>query len=219
MKRNEMKKYAILAIALSIMNALHAQSQEDQLPVNDPTAVELDEFPGCQVAPPKDGCNARISCVGEGNILVVDAVGVREATQAASLDARRKLSQFFNDKVKAEEAMGNATKTVARSGPEGETASREMVRVTTDMVTSTTESLLQGVVTLGRLVSREDRIVQIKIGQSCKSKQAAAQGAQNIVAPGASSAGSSAPTTGGPRVFGEGAVRSTRQRAPGADNF
>lgn len=216
----KMKKYTMLAIAFVLSQSVYAQSQDDQLPVNDPNAIELEEFPGCQVAPPKDGCSARISCVGEGNILVVDAVGVREATQAASLDARRKLSQFFNDKVKAEEAMGNATKTVARSGPEGESSSREMVRVTTDMVTSSTENLLQGVVTLGRLVSREDRIVQIKIGQSCKSKEAAAQGAQNVGAPASRSTGNNtAPTTGGPRVFGEGAVRSTRQRAPGADDF
>jgi hypothetical protein len=218
MKRIDMKKFLLLAFAVSTMHSVYAQSAEDQLPVNDPRAVELDEFPGCQVAPPKDGCTARISCVGEGSILVVDAVGVREATQAASLDARRKLSQFFNDKVKAEEALGNATKTVATSGPEGESATREMVRITTDMVSSSTESLLQGVVTLGRLISREDRIVQVKIGQSCKSKQAAAQGSQNVGAP-RTNAGVPAPTTGGPRVFGEGEVRSTRQRAPGADSF
>jgi hypothetical protein len=215
-----MKKYTILAIIFALSQSVNAQNQEDQMPVNDPNAIELLGTDGCQVAPPRDGCNARISCVGQGNILVVDAIGVREATQAASLDARRKLSEFFNDKIKAENAMGNAIKTIALSGPEGESSSREMARVTTDMVTSTTESLLQGVVTLGRVVSREDRIVQVKIGQSCKSKEAAAQGAQTISAPASRNTGSNAaPATGGPRIFGEGNVRSIRQIAPGADDF
>jgi len=210
----------IICLAFGSSAAL-AQSKEDALPVDDPNAVELDEFPGCQVAPPKDGCSARISCVGEGSILVLDSVGIREATQAASLDARKKLSQFFNDKVKAEEALANATKTVAKSGPEGESASREMVRVTTDITTSSTEALLQGVVTLGRTVSRPDRVVQIKIGQSCKSKQAAAQGA-TVIPPGrapGTSGGAGVPATGGPRIFGEGEVKSSKQRAKNADNF
>jgi hypothetical protein len=115
-----MKKNVLIAFSLLAAQAVYAQGQEDQLPVKDPSAIELEDFPGCQVAPPKDGCSARISCVGEASILVADAVGVREATQAASLDARKKLSHFFNDKVKAEQAMANATKTVAKSGPEGE---------------------------------------------------------------------------------------------------
>jgi len=216
-----MKKIILFAVTLSVAQAAYAQSQEDQLPVKDSSAIELDEFPGCQVAPPKDGCTARISCVGEGSILVGDAVGVREATQAASLNARMKLSQFFNDKVKAEQAMNKATKTAAKSGPEGDSASREMVRVTTEMTTSSTESLLQGVVTLGRTVSRENRLVQIKIGQSCKSRIAAAQGSQ-AVDPAGSKGGSSdasAPKTSGPRIFGEGEVRSSRQKAKDADKF
>jgi len=219
--RIKMKRFVLAALALSVAQAAYAQSQADQLPVNDPSAIELEDFPGCQVAPPKNGCTARISCVGEGSILVADSVGVREATQAASLNARKKLSQFFFDKVKAEEAMANATKTVAKSGPEGESASREMVRVTTDVTSSSTESLLQGVVTLGRVVSRENRVVQVKIGQSCKSKQAAAQGDQLVGPQGSQGGGSgaSAPATGGPKIFGEGEVRSSRQKAKGADNF
>lgn len=217
-------KCLIWTSAFAFTATVYAQTPQDQMPVSDPNALELDEFPGCQVAPPRDGCSARISCVGEANILVLDAVGIREATQAASLSARKKLAQFFSDKVKAEESLGNATKTVARSGPEGESASRDMIRVTTDLTTSSTEALLQGVVTLGRVVSRQDRVVQIKIGQSCKSKAAAAQGA-TIVAPGAPSVsaqpsgGQAAPVTGGPRIFGEGEVRSSRQRAKDADKF
>lgn len=192
-------------------------AQGNEVPVNDTQAIELEDFPGCQVAPPRDGCTARISCVGEANILFVDSAGVREATKAASLNARKKLAQFFGDKIKAKEALAEATKTVARQGPEGDSATREMARITTDVTESSAEALLQGVVQLGRTVSREDKVVQIKIGQSCKSKAAAAQGAQ-VVGPGSGSSGSS-PVTGGPKVFGDDAVKSSRQKAKNADDF
>lgn len=212
-----MKSKLIVSALALIFSGLSQAQNPDQLPVNDNSAVELDEFPGCQVAPPKDGCAARISCVGEANILFVDSAGVREATKAASLNARKKLTQFFGDKVKAKEAMMEATKTVAKSGPEGDSASREMARATAEVTESSSEALLQGVVTLGRTISKEDKIVQIKIGQSCKSKQAAASAA--TVVPSGNSGGNTSPATGGPKVFGDDAVKSQRQRAKRADDF
>ena len=214
-------KLIVSTIALMLSSLAYAQNT-DQLPVKDSSAVELDEFPGCQVAPPKDGCNARISCVGEANILFVDSAGVREATKAASLNARKKLAQFFGDKVKAKEALVEATKTVAKSGPEGDSATREMARATAEVTESSAEALLQGVVTLGRIISKEDKIVQIKIGQSCKSKLAAANAAAVVPAEnvrGSGDRGGSVSATGGPKVFGDDAVRSQRQRAKRADDF
>lgn len=211
-------KKAFLISVLTASFGLAAWAQNaDQLPVNDPNAVALDDFPGCQVAPPKNGCSARISCVGEADILFVDSRGIREATKVASLDARKRLSQFFNDKVKAKEAMAAATKTVAKQGPEGDSATREMARTTAEVTSSSTESLLQGVVTLGRLVSKADRLVQIKIGQSCKSKAAAAQGA--AVTSAAPAQAQAAPKLGGPKVFGNSGMRSVQQRAKNADDF
>jgi hypothetical protein len=213
-------KMLVSALTLMLSGLAYAQNT-DQLPVQDNSAVELDEFPGCQVAPPKDSCNARLSCVGEANILFVDSAGVREATKAASLNARKKLAQFFGDKVKAKEAMMEATKTVAKSGPQGDSASREMARATAEVTESSAEALLQGVVTLGRTISKEDKIVQIKIGQSCNSKLAAASGA-TVVPSGNAGGGTgngAAPATGGPKVFGDDAVRSQRQRAKRADDF
>jgi hypothetical protein len=215
----KMKKLLLVCAISSFMGSAAMAQNADALPVKDQSAVELEDFPGCQVAPPKNGCTARISCVGEANILFVDSAGVREATKAASLNARKKLAQFFGDKVKAKEAMVEATKTVAKSGPEGDTASREMARATAEVTESSAEALLQGVVTLGRTISKEDKIVQIKIGQSCQSKAAAASGATVIPSGNAGSGGAAAgaPATGGPKVFGDGAVRSQRQRARSDD--
>lgn len=214
-----MKRLILVCSFAGLFGASAFAQNADSLPVKDTSAVELEDFPGCQVAPPKNGCTARISCVGEANILFVDSVGVREATKAASLNARKKLAQFFGDKIKAKEAMVEATKTVAKSGPEGDSASREMVRATADVTESSAEALLQGVVTLGRTISKEDKIVQIKIGQSCQSKAAAASGASVVPSgsQGASNGSEAVPKTGGPKVFGDGAVRSQRQRAKNTD--
>lgn len=210
------KAVAVSIVALAFSSAAFAQNSES-MPVNDKQAVELEDFEGCSIAPPRDGCSARISCNGEGQIMFKDASGVREATKEASLNARKKLSQFFNDKIKAKEALVKATKTVAKRGADGQTATQEMTKTTAEITQSSTESLLQGVLTLGRTVDMEGGVVVIKIGQSCKSKAIAAQGAQVVSAQGGA-AGNAGAAGGGAKVY-EGQVRSVRQRSQNADNF
>jgi hypothetical protein len=210
----------LFATALITSGPLHAN--EDSLPVDDANAIPLDGFPGCQVAPPRDGCDTRISCVGEANILYMDSAGRRDATKRASLNARKQLADFFANKVKAKEAMYEAQKTIATDNASGRSASREMEVATAEMVEAESEELLSGVVTLGITVSKEDKLVQIKIGQSCKSKLAAAAGRAAPASgnsSGDSDGGGATSQSGGPDVFDDGAVRNQRSTVKDPDNF
>jgi hypothetical protein len=214
-----MLRHTVMGLWIAILSST-AFAESGAVPISKEGDIALEEFEGCQVKPPKDGCSARISCIGEASILFNDSRGVREAAKIADLNARKRMAQFFNDKIKAQEELKQAESASKKEGPQGAQTSREISRLMAEVTASSAEALLQGVVTLGRTVDAKAGIVYVEKGQSCKSKQAAAQAAQ-VVGPqqgsGAAGAGAAA-ATGGPQMY-EGEVNSSRRRAKNAEDF
>jgi hypothetical protein len=204
---------AAIAVTALLLAPFVASAQNPPGPPTDP-GFDLDGF-GCQVVEAPD-CAARIRCVGEGEILFKDSRGVSEAVKVANQRARNELARFFSEKRKAEESLKQAQRTYQKQGPEGERSEREFGRLTEEVTTSQVEAVLRGVVLIGRQVDMQGGMAKVWVGQSCRSRAVAEGRAQPAGAADGGNPNASAPTTGGPQIYG-GNPQSTRR--PNLDRF
>ncbi|NBT76214.1 MAG: hypothetical protein EBT15_09665, partial [Betaproteobacteria bacterium] len=159
---------------LGLTSVAYAQTEGE--PIKAPDEVALGGFAGCSLAPPKDGCDARIKCSGVGNIFANTAMDVQLATKEATSKARSQLAMFYSTKQKAKEAIANASKSMMATNADGSsTGSTTAERMMASVDETSAEAVLSGVQVLGRQVDAAQRTVTVKIGVSCKSQAAAAK--------------------------------------------
>lgn len=208
----------LFLVLAGISSATYAQSEGE--PIKAADEVPLGGFAGCSLAPPKNGCQARIKCSGVGNIFANTAMDVQLATKEATSKARSQLAMFYNTKQKAKEAVANASKSMMSTNDSGSTASTEAQRMMASIDETSAEAVLSGVQVLGRQVDAAQRTVTVKIGVSCQSQAAAAQsqaGAARSANPGAAAAPQS-PSAQGQNLQQKN-LKSFEQRRKNADDF
>lgn len=220
---------AMLAVMFSSSVAMAAASQTEGEPLHPPGEMSLSGFPGCFVAPPKDSCDARITCSGVGTLYGNTGADLQAATEEASMEARNELAKFYSSKQKAQQSIAKVREDSAKSTSDGGKAINSSATRLMQSVSSTSaEAVLSGVQTLSRVVDTNQMAVTIKIGVSCKSQAAAAssQAASARSASPSSSAG--APPKKGPSdgnakgeayKVGPGNIKDMKQEMNGADNF
>ncbi len=178
----------VSAVLLGAPITSFAQSEGE--PVKAADEVPLGGFAGCSLAPPKNGCSARIKCYGVGNIFANTPMDVQLATKEATNKARSQLAMFYSTKQKAKEAIANASKSMMNTNADGSsTASTEAQRMMASIDETSAEAVLSGVQVLGRQVDAQQRTVTVKIGVSCQSQAAAAQSKAGATAGGNSGSG------------------------------
>ena len=212
-----------VAATLGIVQTAYAQASGE--PVQAADEVPLGGFPGCSLAPPKDGCDARIKCYGVGQIFANTAMDVQLATKEATNKARSQLAMFYSTKQKAKEAIASASKSMMTTNADGTAAaSTSAERMMASIDETSAEAVLSGVQTLGRQVDMQQRAVTVKIGVSCRSQAAAAKSQANAarsanpaVAAGKAPAAPSAQKASEGQTLQQGNVRSFEQRRKSDD--
>lgn len=189
-----------------------------------PDEVPLGGFEGCSVAPPKDGCSARIKCYGVGRILGNTPFAVQDATKEAQLKARANLAKFYSEKVKAKEALATASEAAGQSNANGGMDVKESFsRMQAEVIQTSAESVISGFQIIGRMVDTNQRTVTIKGAVSCKSQAAAAQSqaasARSASPQAAGGAPAAAPAGPGAYTIGPGGQRNMNQRTKNSDDF
>jgi len=199
-----------------------ATAQSEGEPIKAADEVPLGGFAGCSLAPPKDGCDARIKCAGVGNIFANTAMDVQLATKEATNKARSQLAMFYSTKQKAKEAIANASKSMMATNADGSsTASTTAERVMSSVDETSAEAVLSGVQVLGRQVDAAQRTVTVKIGVSCKSQAAAAKSKAGSSGTAVGNPAPAVPSTQAPQGHNipQHGLRTFEQKREGADNF
>lgn len=217
-------KVKITMLALSLVALQAAWAQQEGEPIKSAEEVPLGGFEGCSVAPPKDGCSARIKCYGVGRILGNTPFAVQDATKEAQLKARANLAKFYSEKVKAKEALATASEAAGQSNANGGMDVKESFsRMQAEVIQTSAESVISGFQVIGRMVDTSQRTVTIKGAVSCKSQAAAAQSQAASARSVNPQTGSGAPVaaSAGPGAYtiGPGGQRNMNQRTKNADDF
>lgn len=225
MGRSLMKKF-YLAAFVGLMMGSSAFAQAEGEPIQAADEVPLGGFAGCSLAPPKDGCDARIKCSGVGNIFANTAMDVQLATKEGTNKARSQLAMFYSTKQKAKEAIANASKSMMTTNADGTSSgSTSAERMIASIDETSAEAVLSGVQVLGRQVDAKQRTVTVKIGVSCKSQAAAAKSQAGAVRSATPSGGGSAGASAPPARSAEGQtlqqreLKSFEQRRKNSDDF
>lgn len=216
-------------IGFSAASIALAEIKIEGEPIKAPGEVSLlGGFEGCVVAPPKDGCDARIKCAGVGMIYGNSAFSIRNATKEAQTKARGELVKFYSTKAYAKDEVRNAVDSMAQSNASGGDDMRELSkRAMGDIAGTSAEGVISGFQILGRQIDMEQRTVTVKGGVSCKSQNAAAK-SQAASARSSSPSGSGAKQSGvsqssepGPAAVSTGPIKIDRvdQRIKGSDDF
>jgi hypothetical protein len=170
--------YAKKLIALACLACMGLASGQEKLPTaaDAPDDRPLGGFPGCTLAPAKDGCEERITCKGVGKLFGNTGTDLQDATDEAESEAQAALTKFYSNKVKAEQAIQSVSSSSSQSNAAGgNDVKNSAARLITKVRTQSSEAMLTGVAVLGRSVDWNQRAVTIKVGVSCKSQAAAAR--------------------------------------------
>jgi uncharacterized protein YfcZ (UPF0381/DUF406 family) len=189
--------------------------------------VPLGGFPGCQLAPPKDSCDARIVCSGVGTLYGNTGADLQAATKEGEMEARNELAEFYSSKQKAQESLSKVREDAQKSTSDGgKVTSSSATRMMASVSSTSAERILTGVQILSRAVDPKQEAVTVQVGVSCKSQAAAAQSqaiAARSVDQMSSGGPSSAPAQGNNGAEGfrtpPGQLGTFRQQTPNADNF
>jgi hypothetical protein len=214
-------------IALACMAYMALASGQDKLPpAESPDERPLGGFPGCMMAPAKDGCEERIVCKGVGKLFGNTGTDLQDATDEAESEAQASLAKFYSNKVKAEQAIQSVSSSSSQSNAQGgNDVKNSAARLITKVRTQNAEAMLTGVQVLGRSVDWNQRAVTIKVGVSCKSQTAAARSQSRAnagAAAGANAGNGSAPSANqGPAALGIGAMNQKNfiQKNKNSDDF
>ena len=190
-----MKTKKLITLACLAFMAV-AGAQEKLPPADSPDDRPLGGFPGCMMAPAKDGCDERITCKGVGKLFGNSGTDLQDATDEAESEANAALAKFYSNKVKAEQAIQSVSSSSSQSNAQGgNDVKNSAARLITKVRTQSSEAMLTGVQVLGRTVDWNQRAVTIKVGVSCKSQTAAARSQARANA-GAAAGAAGAPASG-----------------------
>jgi hypothetical protein len=141
--------------------------------------TELREPDGVAIRLKDDG-SFQIFARGTGTYDFDDLDDVNDARKEAVQNAKANLSKFMKEKLSSEEISENVSKKIKKLSSDGETetskVSKETVKVTVSKITSSSEGILKGVITL-----KEEKIpkkgknsgeIQVTVGISSKTLEA-----------------------------------------------
>lgn len=217
----------ILLLASLSLPIYAAPPQRDGEPIKAPGEVPLSGFPGCSLAPAKNGCEERIVCNGVGTLYGNSGMDLQAATEEALMEAKNELAKFYNSKQKAKQSLAKVREDSQKSTSDGGKAiTSSATRLMSSVSSSSAEEVLTGVQVLGREVDTNQQAVTIKVGVSCKSQSAAAKSraAAKNSNNGSSSDNSKAPTQptkteAESYKVGPGNIQNMKQEIQNADDF
>lgn len=158
-----MKKFilGLYVVCLSVMSIpSFAEEVEDNL-----TGVkyEVDE----------QGKFARIRSVAEADLEFGDRKDVRTATQKAQMRAKANIAKFLSERVSSEEVMNEIEKSMTNTDGTSKQAMRETISEYTETIRNSAEALLKGVIVTKSDVNKDEKYVQVEVGLSPKTMNAA----------------------------------------------
>lgn len=195
-----------LAFALMIPLAAQAADATSELKAtadSGPVEEDLKGPDGCSVQL-GDPANWKLVCLGTAPYDFNDADEIKDATRAATLDAKAALARFLNEKLSTTESIEKVvSKQAAQATGQGRNVSKASMTTQVTTIKSSADAIMRGVIVIEseQLWSGSQGTVRIKIGQSQKTIAVAGQfAAENARPPGASAQGAAgtAPADPGP---------------------
>lgn len=134
----------------------------DPLVYKDPTGVTV-EFN-------KDGSDwVRIRSIGEAALILGDNRDIQDAVRKAELKAKASISNFLTERVKAKDVSEEMSKTMTDHNGTDQTANRKTVDTLTTRISSSSDSILQGVLLIEQKTDKDAKMVSVTVGVSRKS--------------------------------------------------
>lgn len=168
-----------------------------------PVEEELKGPDGCSVQL-GDPSNWKLICLGTAPYDFNDADEIKDATRAATLDAKAALTKFLKETLTTEESIEKVvSKQAAQATGQGRNVSKTAMTTQVTVIRSSADAILRGVIVLEseQLWQGTSGTVRIKLGQSQKTIAiAGAFAAENARAGGTQGAqqGQTAPEQTGP---------------------
>ncbi len=194
------------AAVLLPLSALAADATSELKATADsgPVEEELKGPDGCSVQL-GDPTNWKLVCLGTAPYDFNDADEIKDATRAATLDAKAALTRFLNEKLSTTESIEKVvSKQAAQATGQGRNVSKASMTTQVTTIKSSADAILRGVIVLEseQLWRGNQGTVRIKIGQSQKTIAVAGQFAvDNARSPGTGTQGAqegNAPADPGP---------------------
>ncbi|MBP0132880.1 MAG: hypothetical protein ITD31_05805 [Nitrosospira sp.] len=117
----------------------------------------------------KPSCQARVVCTGSNVIHGNDPRSIQLAMKIATAKANAELVKFIGNKVKVLEEIKQLDKTYGKESGAGKQTQKELGELSNSVISTSGEEFLQGVRVIGGMISIEDSVVRVVIGQSCDS--------------------------------------------------
>lgn len=134
---------------------------------------EVDSVTGVNYEVNENGEFARIRAIGEAELEIGDRADIRIATQKAQMRAKSNIAKFLSERVNSEEVLDNIEKSMTNTDGKNKEISRETASKYTETIRNSAEALLKGVITTKTDVNKDEKYVQIEVGLSPKTMNAA----------------------------------------------
>lgn len=162
MKKNI--KISILCSVLALLFITYSYASEAEYVDPDGVRVKFTE----------SGEMKSIISSAEAALVFGDRKDIIKAKKKAALRAKAEIAKFLNEKMKSQETIEDMTKTITNQTSAGDiNASRKIIEVQTENISSSAEALLKGVVTLLEDVNKDKKYVRIEVGMNLKTMRAA----------------------------------------------
>ncbi len=127
---------------------------------------------GVEIIFKEDGSDwEKIQAIGEADLTFGDATDIRQATKKATLRAKAELAKFMKEKMTTEEVSEEITKVIENitvSQSMSGSKARNIVDMTIERISSQSEFIVKGVLTLENEV--KDKHVRVVVGVSRKTQ-------------------------------------------------
>lgn len=161
---------------------------------------DLEGPDGCSVQL-GDPSNWKLICVGTAAYDFNDSDEIKDATRAATLDAKAALARFLNEKLSTTESIDKVvTKQAAQATGQGRNVSKTSLQTQMTSIKSSADAIVRGVIVIEseQIWSGSTGTVRVKVGQSQKTIGVAGQFAHDNAAAGGSGTGNGAPAADDP---------------------
>lgn len=134
---------------------------------------EVDSITGVQYEVDDNGQFARIRATAEADLEFGDRKDIRTATQKAQMRAKANIAKFLSERVSSEEVMNEIEKSMTNTDGKSKQAMRETISEYTETIRNSAEALLKGVIVTKSDVNKDEKYVQVEVGLSPKTMNAA----------------------------------------------
>lgn len=177
-----MKKFIFNLSAISLALFSPVAFAETESPViNVEKAAEsnneeiVDSVTGVMYEVDENGEFARIRSTAEAELEFGDRKDIRIATQKAMMRAKANIAKFLSERVTSDEVMDNLEKTATKTNGKNKETTRETISTYTEVIKNSADALLKGVIATKTDVNKAEKYVQVEMGISKKTMNAADQ--------------------------------------------